>query len=112
MCCYDDMGTIMMLLSTLLLVEHEVCAPVCSVCSVCLPASRQMGHCACRVSCHVYPHDWAVSPVNQADLHLQGSIMLLILHVSMSLGGCLYPCPGDTGQLVVLSSFQPVLWPS
>lgn len=41
MCCQDNMGAIVMLLSTPLLVQREVCAPVVQHC---LFALRQAGH--------------------------------------------------------------------
>lgn len=47
-----------------------------------------------RTSGHIEPHGLAVSPVVLADLYLHSSVMPLVLHVSVSLGGCCsYPCP-------------------
>lgn len=47
-CCQDNMGTVMMLLSTLLLVQYEVCAPLVQQC---LFVPWQAGH-----SLHSDPH--------------------------------------------------------
>lgn len=49
-CCQDNVGAIVMSLSTLLLVQHEVCAPVVQQC-VCPKAGRTL--CTPRASCHV-----------------------------------------------------------
>lgn len=90
----NNVGTVIMLLSTLLLVQYEVCALVVQQCLfVCSQAGRTLF--TPRASRRVYPHGLAVSPVSQADLHLHSSIMPLVLQVSTSLGGCcLNPCPG------------------